>query len=207
MDFSHFWNFRRISMGFSKRIQTLLLSFTQKIGNNSPLKAPVHSRILFKKWLGVASMVSSLFLGYWANQLSETAAIEKWEKAYLPSREVVHFALGSRNLKQPKDQRQIQRILRSLPQRLDDGGSFWISQDSNWVTYYATSEEQTDPQIHCLNCSPSAIPNSSFNLWQPAGLGWRGLEKILEKIDLKIKNTPRTTQKNRFFRDPRELVY
>ena len=169
------------------RIKFWLQRGISKISKGSRNKGRVSFQSLFKvtwenrqKGLGIVLVLFSVLAGNWASNASENAALLKWEKAHLPSLQVLSYAAGNRGMTEMKDIRQIQRCLRSLSVSVDEKGMFWLSEDSNWITYFSGGDEVM-PQVYCLICS---LPPSK---WSPMGIGWRGLEETMASVDAQIE--------------------
>ncbi len=146
---------------------------------------------------------SSIFLGIWANELSEAEAVRKWERSHLPSEQIFGFAMGSRRLLFVSDDKRVQKLIHSISTHLDEAGSVWLSSDSNWVAFYSHPDQMIQVRFYCLDCTQ--IPHQ----WQPLGVGWFALEKVIAALDQKkAKAVPLPSQKRKvMLRDPREVVY
>lgn len=197
MDFSVSSCLSRIRKGFWRRISSLSDWSEEKLRN--PLAKKVW--IFRKRCLGAIFVGTAIWLGVWANEVSQLEAKMKWEKTHLPTEQILDFALGSRGMKQVRDLKLLQRATYTLPARLDELGAVWLSEGANWLAFFTGSEENTQVKIYCQPCTMQP------RIWQPKGVGWRGLELALQEIDRRIGERQGVTPKKRIERDPREIVF
>ncbi len=151
-------------------------------------------------------ILTAIGLGAWANTLSQSEAILKWERTHLPSDRVFQHALRSRGMTLVQDIHEVQRALRALPVSFDQKGSVWSSVDSNWIVFYSDLDRVIQAQVFCLICS--VRPNQ----WKAMGIGWRGLELALDALDemnekRSLVQVPVFKGKESFWRDSREIIY
>jgi len=205
MVFFNDFNLRGIKNWASRRIRALSKSLQS------------HGLFVFfrrhrTRFIGITYFGVSVALGWVAFTLSREEAIEYWERTFLPSERVIRFALGSRGLAGASEGYPLQKALRSLPSSLDERGSIWFSAEPIWVAAFlpsaatqASGEDSSSVQarVYCLDCK-----NFPKN-WHPLGLGWRALDKVIDQIDIELRQkkgikmiAPRKLQ-----RDPREIVY
>jgi len=199
MDLSLDGSLHRVRSWVSGRVPSIPRRTFEKLRASIPWKTGKYKT----RFLSGAFFLLALVLGVWANGIAEMEAISKWERNHLPSERIFKFALGSRGMHQVQDLNQLQKVMRSVPSRLDEMGSIWISTDANWAAYYSSPDQALQAQIYCLRCS------NRPEKWKPLGIGWRGLEDALDEID---KNTLLSKplaqkKKGRLPRDPRELIY
>jgi len=156
-----------------------------------------------ERLLGAASLVLSVLLGFHANSISEREAIQRWERSHLPSSSIVRFALTSQGWQEIQDQKKIEKLMRSIPVTLDEGGSIWNSSDWNWILFYSHSIDLLQVQFYCYHCSE--FPK----IWTPLGIGWMGFEKALEGVRLKLESEKTLLPKKIWapWKDPREIIF
>ena len=147
--------------------------------------------------------MGSLFLGIWANGVSENSAILKWEKAHPPSLKIVDYVSQAKQMQHMSDPFLLQKSLRALSVNTDERGSFWLGMDSYWLVYFL---DEGPPLVYCLNCKE--VPKK----WMPLGIGWKGFEKGMELIEqekdrLKAISTSKKNQNSTQFYDPRAIHY
>ncbi|MEO5968901.1 MAG: hypothetical protein ABIQ95_03165 [Bdellovibrionia bacterium] len=193
MVFFNRFNLPRLKTWTARRVRAVSKSLTQLCGRH-------RTRLV-----GIAYFAISVVLGFAAFTLSREEAIEYWERTFLPSERVIHFALGSRGLIPATEGYHSQKALRSLPSSLDEKGSFWLNTDPVWVAVFLPSDK--DFGIHavayCHDCK-----NFPRN-WQPMGIGWRAMDKVIEQIDkgLRHRKDVKRVLLPKFQDDPREIVY
>jgi hypothetical protein len=183
----------------SRRVRSLSRDPSQKFGK-------ACGAALWRQRNRLASgtfFVAAIILGLWANELAEADALARWERMHLPSERIIQFALGSRNFHSVRDENQMQKILRSIPSRLDESGAFWLSENANWVVFYAAPDQAVQAQLYCFRCE--TLPKQ----WKPVGLGWRGLEETMQEIDKNLDFLKPVLLKKvkAGWRDSREIVY
>src|SRR5687767_5413193 len=94
---------RRISSRISKRIQDLSAnSFKSLRGIASWENAGSRKTIR-----GVAFFLGALVLGFWANSASESEAVSRWERSFIPSEKIVDLAMASQGKRPISDERQL----------------------------------------------------------------------------------------------------
>lgn len=141
----------------------------------------------------------ALLLGFWANHWSELEAIREWEKKHVPDSTVFKALVQTFKLKEMQDNRTLQKINRLLPVHLEEAGSIWKTENSNWIVFYSDPNDALQMQVYCQECSiPPQTP------WKRVGVGWIGVEALLE--ELKKGGFKKAVLKKRY-RDPREIVY
>lgn len=156
-----------------------------------------------KSWiLAVTWLLLAGGFGNWASESSEASAILSWEKRFRPSLRILHHALGSRSYTFLKDEKKVQKVEYTLPSTLDQRGSFWSTQDYNWIVYFTEGEDTVRPHLYCLDCSKK--PEN----WREQGLGWRALDSLLETLDVLAAKRPKAVKRGSIeYRDPREIRF
>ena len=198
MVFFNYFNLSGFKNWAAGRVRALSQSFAQVFGRLGRHRT---------RLIGAAYFAVSVALGFVAFTCSREEAIEYWERTFLPSGQVIGFALGSRGLVAAVEGYQLQKVLRSLPTSLDDRGSIWLSADPIWVAVFLPSKDDSSVQAetYCLDCKN--LPKN----WQPMGIGWRAMDKVVNQIDNLLKRRKETkiapSTQIRSRRDPREFIY
>lgn len=155
-----------------------------------------------KYWLSGILFLLSLFVGHYANQLSEEKAIQNWESSHLPTPKIVAFSFESYGWKRIKDPQKTQKIIRSLPAALDENGSFWVSSQIDWIVFFSEHKNSETIELYCRTCQ------NSSNRWSFYGKGWRALERIIVKMDQIVRSSkPMVVKKPIQTVDPRAWTY
>lgn len=159
----------------------------------------------YKGWIfGALWFVLAILFGIWANDASEASAILAWEKKFRPSLRIAHHAFASRAYAFQTDPKKVQSAEYTLPSTIDQEGSFWVSNDHNWVAYFAKAEDMIRPYLYCYDCTQK--PKE----WTEQGLGWRALDTILETLDVLAAKRPKAKAVKKGqaeYRDPREIRF
>lgn len=211
------------TLGNAKRVQALPKAIAQRIRPRiqkliSAQGAATSLLSRFRQELSsLCLLMLSLILGHCAHSTSRSGAIAEWERDFRPSSQVVSYALSGLGLRPAhpvQDQKQFARAFRSLPTRLDEEGSFWMSDDSQWVAYFSPTEDQSDPHLYY---DPSAVPAKSTQgpkslpHWQPMGYGWRGMQQVIKLLEVasskRLKLGPVVPRKSPIYVDPRAIIY
>jgi hypothetical protein len=153
-----------------------------------------------RRLTGLLFLLLSIGLGAWAYDEAKSDALRSWEKSHPPSAKVWEHALGSKALTVPGKKSRVSQAARSLPARLEEEGTAWISGDKNWVAVFNAPEADPPYRLFCRNCD--LAPPS----WDPAGHGWRAFERILSELDTAVTSSPvrkRISEPS----DPREIRY
>lgn len=179
----------------SQRVQTL-----SKVTSN---KVWPHQ----KKILAIFLILFSIFLGFWAEKIARSEAVQEWERAHPPSPLIWGHAMGSRGLQKLQDPKILQKILRSLPSMLDEPGSIWLSSDQLWLVIFSSDTELTvTAQIYCTSCKN---PTQGKIAWERFGNGWIGFEQVLQRLDTHPTYSSKLIDKKKtsFPQDIREIRY
>jgi hypothetical protein len=196
-----------------KRVSCLQAFFGAKIRNAKIGNAGRVPCAQYQKKI-TALMLFSLsgVLGVWSHRSSQNEAIQKWEKTFTPSRSAIEALMKGLGLKKLEEANDMQRAIRKIPARLDQEGSIWYAQNAQsaqnaqWAVFFFGSDDVIQMQAYCSSCDQ--YPEQ----WQPLGMGWRGLEALIQLLKQK-KTTPPVVQsmaqpkKKPVFRDPLELRY
>lgn len=149
---------------------------------------------------GLATVILGTLLGLEAATLTGEEAIKSWETARFPSPRALDAALGAAGIVRVTDSARIQRTARSLPALMDSAPMIWLSSDQNWVAVVLPRSEPSI-RIYCRRCD-SPPPG-----WSPAGSGWQGFERTLERLERLGPPIPLSRTKRPEPRDPREIRY
>lgn len=193
-------HFDRLSsrLGISKvsqRVQTL-----SKVTSN-------RVRLHQKRILGIFLIFFSIPLGFWAEKIARSEAVQEWEKAHPPSRVIWEHAIGSRGFQKLQESKSLQKILKSLPSMIDDPGAIWLSSDRQWIVIFSQENELTETsQIYCVSCKN---PTPGKIAWESLGIGWTGFEQVMKSLDANPTYSSRSIDKKKttFSHDIREIRY
>jgi len=192
----------RVSRWFSARIQSLSARISQKLRSKEGFLTSIF-------------LALSVLLGSWAHSRSQKEAIAKWEKTHFPALQRVDtllFAAGFRTLEEGLLREKLtQSILNSIDEHEAEGW-FWATPNGQWVGYLSSD---APIRIYCRNCNdqlknPKKGQRLEIAKMAYVGLGWDGLEVLLQKIDsipVEIAVPSAREQRNTVRVDPREIVY
>jgi hypothetical protein len=147
---------------------------------------------------GVFLLFTSLILGAWVYNEASSDARTSWERAHPPGLRVWEHALGSRAVLPPPKNSKVSQAQRSLPARLEQEGTAWISGDGGWVALFGAPEANPPFRLYCRTCE---TPPAS---WDPAGRGWDAFERVLTRLD---QTTKPAVKRPAAPADPREIRY
>ena len=162
------------------------------------LEAWATERRASRRVRGVFLLFTSLVLGAWAYNEASSDALKSWERSHPPGLRVWEHALGSRSLVTPPKKSKVSQAQRTLPARLEQEGTAWISGDGGWVALFGAPDANPPFRLYCRTCE--IAPPS----WNPAGRGWDAFEKVLTKLDQTTK--PKASRPVPAS-DPREIRY
>ena len=205
----------RVSHWFSKRIQTLSRSPSQKL-RITPIN-PVNK----KRLTSLAFIVSSIWVGSVAESYTQQDAIYGWHQKHLPPFIVLELGLNHYGFQIFDENRKLQKIMDEFPLEHEVEGSVWKTSDLKWIAIRQSSEAAILLKVYCFQClSPAAPTPSSSDLssasldWQYLGIGWGGFSQLLKDIE-SWRTAPNSTSSianespkgKPVFLDPREIRY
>lgn len=160
-----------------------------------------------RKLIGLCWLLLSVILGFWAEQIAQSEALQTWKDTHPPSPRVWRHALGSLGFEQCTDSKVLQKVLRNIPSMVDDHGSIWLSTETQWIAIYSNEEDSTFPvDIYGLNC---ALPKEGVRNWNNFNSGWDGFDQVLEHLTQALPHSPKMVEKkkSKLSRDSREIRY
>jgi hypothetical protein len=141
--------------------------------------------------------VGSLVLGFWAYDQAAADALHAWELRHPPGLPVWQHALGARALVPAGAGSKLSQASRTLPARLEQEGTAWISEDSTWVAVFGPPDSAQPVHFFCKTCDHAPLA------WSPAGRSWPGFERVLARVDA----LPKISVRKIVAHDPREIRY
>jgi len=152
---------------------------------------------------GAALLIASLTLGILAHQASQSEALQRWHRESSPGPLLWRSSLGGLGFEFLENPAERHVALRSLPATLDTSATVWSTSDLRWVAVYSSSE--TDPEPRLYRRPGAGRPEA----WKQIGVGWNGLQALLETLEKLPKPAPSkaAAAPRQRRRDPRELAY
>jgi hypothetical protein len=152
---------------------------------------------------GGAFIVVAGILGWSAQELTYSQALQDWERQRLPTDRIWNYALGNRGWTVSQPSPISHQAFKKLPASLDAAGSVWASPDLEWVIVYHDSNHPTPYQLFCRGC------RTAPERWDPVGTGWSAFDRIMKQAET-TKAKPiqalKRTKKAKFV-DSREIQY
>ncbi len=194
-----------LKSGIQGRVRTFWQSLGQRIRSKKTFSDAflvVLSRQREKIFGGVGILIS-MGLGIWANQSSEEAAIRRWERTFIPSKQVFKFAMQGYGFKELQETRTLQKLALHFPEAVDELASIWVDPHARWVVFSEKEDGFSQPQVYCTDCK--LLPES----WQRIGVGWRGLEVLISNLNGRTSDHFENPGKKKSleWKDPRAISY
>lgn len=189
--------------GHLDRVRKLLASIRKPRLPSNPAGALRASPLV----RGAIWLVGSALLGGMASEVSRREALSDWLRSHAPPRATWERALASHGWKQVSSPEILHRVLRSLPSRLDEPATVWLTRDTKWIALFESVE--VDPVAFGRPGAPEKPKATELaGAWEPLGRGWPAFESLLERMAAARPEITRKTGRERpRNRDPREIVY
>lgn len=189
MDWTRSWDDLHVNRWVSKRVQAVSTAF--------------ESRIRFiPQWsVGLCFLLFALGIGRLAHRSSGKGAVEEWEKANRPSRQLATAVLAQVGFRPVANTFQGPQGSQG-PEGEEQKGVLWVGggtgSEFHWAAWSLGREDVESIQLYCRDCAKT--PGE----WRRMGIGWQGLEALTQVLEGRPSGALRHSPQ---YRDPREITY
>jgi hypothetical protein len=204
--FSFIW-----SKAFSKPIPKLsgaLAEIYRKLLTTTTLRSKLTPFVY--SLMGVIFLVLALAIGFRAHQVSGQEYLSAWFVQNTPSEKLITDVLNAQGFQKILDPKKIHNCLRLMRVNWDEKGSFWITENGDWIVVFPLAKEEN--RIVVFSRNPKAPPERLTRWDRMETQGWSALQEAITRADATSRKAtnfpivPRKISQNTYL-DTRQIRY